>query len=1463
MPPPQFSPELVDVGLAIGLLAMPAPGGSPESATLNDDFFVRPDHYLTGVFTQPGQRSAILRIAERLVGPDGPPVLDGGGEHWIPIATVAPGGTVTSGLFLVATPIDDDLLLSLGGQLERTDDITLRLVARIPLFLVSENGAAFAPGTALGDVQVEATAVLGDIGPLSVGQITAAVTIPTDGSVPEAAVRLVRPPEGDPGDIVVTTTDPVGPQAARVLSQLVTALAEEAGPGVAEPLKHLLALLGLNSASAVPALPLEEILANGRAAVWQWLLSVFGNTSGATAWMNELAELLGVTIEGTGSTAAPWKLCFATGPVTSCLELSVSIEGGSFAVIPAVRVGVPTPATLGIAGHADLVCRLVRLRLGPSPAAIFTPDLSATITVGTISGATTLVSTTVPGAGGTVSVGALRTGLAVDSTGAALVLEAHRVTFPNVPTFTVLDLTDTDAVLDVGGAILDGALTTLLTALGDSPAARIVFVLLGLRRPAGTTAATWPHAVSIAELFSNPLDALRGFYVEVLAAGDMNRLVDELGGLLRAAGGAAGVTGAGTPSAPWTVTIASSAAGRADLAVWTTTGSDGTRLHLGNRLTLPSTVAAGGARIGLALAVELISLRLAGVSGMAADLDPQPLPSLSATLELGDDLYIDVGPIGVLVHSISAGIDWSPATGMAPRLLVDTPELVVEGATVPLPVPVWDRDRRQFRFEGEVPWPIIERLASQLLESMANEAAQLLPGLLGWRSTGARGLPAIPPPPGRPANPAAVIPLDALVQDPWRTVGRALVALLTGPQGREWAAALLGWVGTLTQGLSDDLQLTGIGATADPWAVPLTGAGRALELVVSVGEDGGALGGVAARLVPPELQAVIDLDDASEVIVDVLAQAIAALAVLDPQVAAVVRRNVDPAVSLAALRAALVDTDGVVPAAAQHGLGSAAATVNGTGQLAMPALFTDAHLAAGAPPAVGRIFARTGVAGAARWPGETSARTIDLTTPGLPPESFDLSGLPASGPWFVVLPTRSGTGAADLAAGHVEQVNRLRRVVDALRANRPTGSPLALIAHGPAGHVARAVAAGTGAGVTHLTLLGTSISTVPTRWADDPSSGDGLRLAQALRELVPAASGDLGEADGLLDLLTGVTDGLLAVAGSGAVAAQPYPLSDVPPPGGLPALPGTVATRTVAGNLDGATVDLALGRLVVELLRARMSAASVADELRVGVRGRPAVTTANGIRSELQLALDVVTLPLDFGDDALAHPPVAALHPRLRAQLRLDRPSGWLVGGPTGAAVERRDPRLRALDVDLAINLVGGGGRCELLLHDAAAFGIPRARWPLSLAPDGDSALPAHLTQEDRLLLGELATALGPRPATGALAALMDAVVALGLGTLSADGRLTLLVDPFEQLLLDARTILPALTSPGREALARAVAALTAGTACRPGHGSARHGRDADGRPGGAGQPGSGDAGDRTGRDHGGRRGAAGRQRDG
>ena len=1386
MPTLEVSPELRDVAIALGVMKVPG-GGSAANATFNDDFFARPDHYLAQVLIEPAQRDAVLRTLAAAAGNTESPMVVAG-EQWVPIASAHPGGAVTTGLFLVSKQLGSDVVLSLGAQVERTDGATLRLAARIPLFVIGPSGASFAPGSANGVLAIDATAILHDA-PLQIERVVASVHIPTDGHDPSVELRVVRPPEGDPGDIIVNTASPLGEQATRVLHQLLSAIVDDLGPDLGPAVGDLLALLGIGAGrGAIPEFPIEALLSNGRVAVWDWVRSIFSNTTPGSAWMARLATLFGVTVSGAGTLSSPWELCFVTGPVSTCLTVSAAPSAGVLSAVAGVELKVAIPVAIGVPGNARLAVQLVRLNLSAQPSAVFEPELDALVTIGDPNGAADLVTTTVPGVG-SIAVRALRTGLRVGTHGPQFVLEAHHVVFgAATPTvFEVLNLTDTDAMLEAGTTLLGDAINAIVTALGNSPAAESIFVLAGLRRPAGTTLATWPQQVTLPQFFANPLDAIRAYHHDVLAAGNWSRLVEQLGAMLRTTAATAAVSGAGTSASPWTVFLATGSTGSFALRASTTDGTDGIRLHLGIALALPRAAITTGVSAGIEVQAELFSVRLAGVGGAAADLDLQALPGIIGALTVGDNVTIDVGPLVLSAHSIHAGVRWAPGSGLAPSLIVDSPTIAVGGTAQPLPLPEWDAVEKRFRFTGTIPWNVLERLAAQLLESVANEAAQILPSLFGWQTYRPSGFPAVPPLAGAPAIGGSKLSLEELCTDPLRALARFCVATLTSPQAREWADVGLGWLGTLAQGLADTTHLQGNGSTDNPWAVPLIGAGRAVEFVASIGEFGGAPGNLGARLLPLGLQRVLDADDPAEVTTDLLTEALQRLAEFDPVVAGMTSRVISPGVSLAALRAVLIGTDGLTSAVAQHGLGNAVATLTGLGTLALPAHFVDGHLPPGAPAASGHIFVRTAIAGTDEWAGHDPARFVDLTGVNLPAESFDLSHLPANGPWFVLLPTRTGTGAVTGASGHLDQVARLQRVVTALATNRGAGAPLALIAHGPAGHVARAVAASATA-VTHLTLLGTALSGAPPTWMDAADSGDGLRLVQALRGLSPDAPGQLGEADELLDLLTGLADGRSGTIVGSLASIGPYPIDDIMAPAGIPTLPGTVATTTVAASLDADTIDLGLGRLVGEVVRARSAPASSVGPLRLGVRGSSAPVTAGGIRFQAAFRVDVVELPLDFGDDTSVG---ASHHPRLCVNLHLDRPTGWLVGGPSGSIPSaRRDPRIRSMEAALNVDLIDGSTRLAVTLHDAAALGVSTGRWLFSLSDDPATGLASHLSQEERVLLGEVATALGTRPTSGPLRGLFDLLVSVGLATIDATQHLAFASDPIEQSLLDGRNLL-------------------------------------------------------------------------
>ena len=173
-----------------------AVGSTPEDAVLNDDFFARPDHYVTGVLTQqPPSATPRCALAAQLADPSGPPVEGEPGEQWLRLAA-ATGDDAASRAACSSSPVRSVTTCSCRSAVRssaRRDRPPCASPARVPLVLVGSDGASFAPGTvrrrrprrrhgrarsATADRSGPRTGVGG-------------VTIPTDGTAPSAVVRLV------------------------------------------------------------------------------------------------------------------------------------------------------------------------------------------------------------------------------------------------------------------------------------------------------------------------------------------------------------------------------------------------------------------------------------------------------------------------------------------------------------------------------------------------------------------------------------------------------------------------------------------------------------------------------------------------------------------------------------------------------------------------------------------------------------------------------------------------------------------------------------------------------------------------------------------------------------------------------------------------------------------------------------------------------------------------------------------------------------------------------------------------------------------------------------------------------------------------------------------------------------------------------------------------------------------------
>ena len=183
------------------------------------------------------------------------------------------------------------------------------------------------------------------------------------------------------------------------------------------------------------------------------------------------------------------------------------------------------------------------------------------------------------------------------------------------------------------------------------------------------------------------------------------------------------------------------------------------------------------------------------------------------------------------------------------------------------------------------------------------------------------------------------------------------------------------------------------------------------------------------------------------------------------------------------------------------------------------------------------------------------------------------------------------------------------------------------------------------------------------------------------------------------------------------------------------------------------------------------------------------------------ISLDV-TGTLDIGGFALADgtavPPAA-----LAVDIEVYRANGWLAGGPQGSAPAPgilRTPALRRARITVSADLTSGarGARATVTLLEGSALGVTRDAWVLGTGGE-------PLGAEARVLLGRLAAALTPVPASGPVAALAGLLAALRLADpQTALPGLAVSADAVQQLLIDPASALSGAFSTSAARLAAA-----------------------------------------------------------
>ncbi len=707
---------------------------------------------------------------------------------------------------------------------------------------------------------------------------------------------------------------------------------------------------------------------------------------------------------------------------------------------------------------------------------------------------------------------------------------------------------------------------------------------------------------------------------------------------------------------------------------------------------------------------------------------------------------------------------------------------------------------------SDVPWRALELLAGSALDALGPWPASLS-AFAGWTPTPVQMAVTLPQISGLAipitSRSLPTLSLQALTVNPVGALHTWIVEVVTraGEESSPAAHAVAAWLTQIVAGTTPDLQSLaipeGAGTAESPWAIPLSASTDLLLWIGGGGPPTVGLEGLLTALTPAELLTAAGGGATlpPQRLLELLRQA----AVHVPELAAILHGRDQLADGIAALRTVLIDSDGLVPAAAANApQGWTSGTLNTVSHLRQPAGFDAAqHIPGPAPDPARHVFLIAPLAGVAAWPGQTDATAdakVDLTAAGLRPDAFDLSGVAAAGPYYIAMPTIAAAGGFD------DVVARLRRALDAIRA-RAGGQPLCVIAHSFTGLAARAVAAEPG--LSHLITVGAPHAGAAFGWLDRPETADAIRALQSLRGFVGPGALQLG------DLLTTLG---CALDGDPDDTARPEPLPDadfaaVPAP---PPAAGVVA-HAWSSQMGPDIVDRGLAQLTHEALLSALSQIPGQAATRrprtagAAIRIRPGASAPapGGVAVDAEVRVHLGTVGID--PDAEPDPTGAEV------RIGLSRPGGWLVGGPsqehTGG--QSREPRARTAELRLHTVLDFPQARAVITIREGSALGVTRRTWTIDetvIGPVGGDSF--SFGSEARVLLGEIMRAVGPVPDGTMAGRLARLLAAIGIADPPGESGITVRTEPLERLLADPLRELRARMRDDPDAMLGALAAF-------------------------------------------------------
>ena len=828
-----LSPELLDAAKAIGLLDA---NGNFDSAWFEHAF----DRAQT-ILSNPQQRAALLSMFDRLAPPRNPPGTPAN-EKWHPLLGEQPRGNA----YITVRNSGGTAVLGVAGEVHGAaaggvPEAALRV--HVPLLSFGAGSPQLAAGAAGSpfalDLRVRLDLDRADGEPLTLEAVRVSLRwAVATGAGPSILIVLEGLGLNDGGTRDLTL-DPTELGSAAI--EVVTALVKQLLPSTpaAAALSHLLGLLGLDE-DDVPPLPFTQ-LAQGPAALQAWLNALITGGHLGT-WLGHFGGLVGqpVTTVGAGTLDDPKRVKLIALGTNGAFEVGVAHADARLHLSFGVRVA---PNGANPAARLDARATLVAIPLAGTGSALALPAAHLMVTApGGDSGK--LVNEV-----GTIVVDRLNAGARWNGATSTLVptVELLGVTMGATPRLERVDLTHADSVADAAAAGLQAALTALL---GGAGAPLLAFA--GLAPPQGAPGG-WPHLITtrLQDFATAPTRTLGQVHRAMLQHPTQHWgfLLDELRRLLGLAGS---LSGEGTPASPWLVPLASTSALSVGLAAWNDTPGDPVaRLRLGLRaqvLSAPWELAWRTDVLGFDIAADgSAQVRLLG--GQTASLAVGPFPALT-------------GDAGVGADALTASLQWRPDNGLRGQASLSNLVLRVSGTdfplgtlTLPPAVPI------DLAVPASLPLPaaqlqrVLSALVARLLADTTGVGGLVAGAVLGLHAE----LPGLPD-----GWPTLFDPADALrfATDPRaalrsyldRLVQGAAVGAPTTPQLTPHLHRLLAWLQhavqrtpgspetasaltNLARGLPG---VRGSGLHADPWLIPLHGAGASArtELLLWLDPDG-------------------------------------------------------------------------------------------------------------------------------------------------------------------------------------------------------------------------------------------------------------------------------------------------------------------------------------------------------------------------------------------------------------------------------------------------------------------------------------------------------------------------------------------------------------------------------------------------------------------------------------------------